>query len=168
MSPKRTEYPCLLVPVLQPAQGSMPSWCSWQHTSESDASLQLLTLCLYMFFWQIIVVPTLVVKGSHQWLLLWPEQALCSSRDGRLSMQPLHLRSRQQGWEEGAAPMAAPIPASRGGMDTACNCFGAVVVYQVKACAVVTDAKVTPRSCYGPSNSWSIGGQSRAMPSEEQ
>lgn len=67
---------------------------------------------------------------------------------------PLHLRSRQEGWDEGAAPVAALIPASWGGMDTACKSRGgAVVVYQVKACAVVIDAKVTPRSSYGPNDS---------------
>lgn len=76
-----------------------------------------------------------------------------SSRRAGSPCSPLHLRSKQQEQEEGAAPIAVLLPASQGGMDTACkSCCGTVVVYQAKACTVVFDAKVTPRSC-GPSSS---------------
>lgn len=60
------------------------------------------------------------------------------------------FRRRQQGGEEGAAPTAAPLPSSWGGMDAACkSCSAAAAFYQIKACAVISDAKVMPRSSYG-------------------
>lgn len=79
----------------------MPSWRSWQHALESYASLQLLTLCLSMFFWQTIVVPALTVEGSHRWLL-W----LLSAAAGTAGCQrgPWHLGAGSEGGRKALHP----------------------------------------------------------------
>lgn len=60
------------------------------------------------------------------------------------------FQRRQQGGEEGAAPTAAPLPSSWGGMDAAYkSCSAAAAFYQIKVCTVISDAKVMPRSSYG-------------------
>lgn len=115
-------------------------------------------------FWQIIVMPAQTVKGSHWWIFLWPEQALSSSNTGDCWCSPLLMQGNKTG-KRGLHPLLLCSLLPRAAW-TCKSCCGTVVVYHVRGCGVVMDAKVMPGSSYGPVCSWNIRGQQRTIPSE--
>lgn len=141
----------------------MPSPRRWPQTLETRARLQVtfFSVC----FWQVIVMPAQTVKGSHWWFFCGQSKPSAAAVQEIVDAAPCTYGAGSKTGKRGLHPLLLCSLLLRA-VWTCKSCCGAVVVYHVKACGVVMDAKVMPRSSYGPVCSWNIRGQQRTIPSE--
>lgn len=141
----------------------MPSWGRWPQTLEPGYSCWHFSLYV---FWQIIIMPTQTIEGSRWWLFC--DQSKPSAAAVVQEVVDAALCTYGAGSKAGKRGLHLLLLCSLllRAVWTCKSCCGAVVVYQVKACGMVMDAKVLPRSSYGPICSWNIRGQWRTVPSE--